>query len=70
MTKKEDLMWQAESDAATLARYEEIVGDKPRMNRALKAAQRQASDLTKQASKLQNVAKRNGGVSATGRKKK
>ena len=54
---KEDLKWQAESDASTMARYQEIISDKARMNRAIKVAQKQASDLKKRASAMQNVAK-------------
>ena len=54
---KEDLKWQAESDASTMARYQEIISDKARMNRAIKVAQKQASDLNKRASAMQNVAK-------------
>ena len=38
MTKKEmdkrELEWQAESDAETIARYNEIINDKPRLDRA------------------------------------
>ena len=44
---KQDLQWQAESDASTMARYQEIMSDKARMNRAIKEANRQAQDLTK-----------------------
>lgn len=53
----EELRWQAESDAQTMATYQEIMGDKARMNRAIKAARSQAADLTKRANALQNVAK-------------
>lgn len=54
---KQDLQWQAESDASTMARYQEILGDKARMNRAIKVAQQQAKDLNKRAAAMQNVAK-------------
>lgn len=53
---QQDLEWQAESDASTMARYQEIMGDKARMNRAIKVAQRQAEDLTKRANAMKSVA--------------
>lgn len=53
----EELRWQAESDAQTMATYQEIMRDKARMNRAIKVARSQAADLTKRANALQNVAK-------------
>lgn len=54
---KQDLQWQAESDANTMMRYQEIMSDKIRMNRAIKEAERQAKDLNKRASAMQNAAK-------------
>ena len=42
-----ELKWQAEEDARTLARYQEIMGDSGRKNRAMKEATRQANDLEK-----------------------
>lgn len=54
---KQDLKWQAESDASTMATYQEILGDKARMNRAIKVAEQRAKDLSKRASAMQNVAK-------------
>lgn len=53
----DNLRWQAESDAMTMATYQEIVGDKARMNRAIKVAKTKAADLTKRANAMQNVAK-------------
>lgn len=53
----EELRWQAESDAQTMATYQEIMRDKARMSRAIKVARSQAADLTKRANALQNVAK-------------
>ncbi len=53
----EELRWQAESDAQTMATYQEIMGDKARMSRAIKVAKSQAANLTKRANALQNVAK-------------
>ena len=42
-----ELKWQAEEDARTLDRYQEIIGDSGRKNRAIKEATRQANDLEK-----------------------
>lgn len=53
----EELRWQAESDAQTMATYQEIMGDKARMSRAIKVAKSQAANLTKRANAMQNVAK-------------
>lgn len=55
--KRDELRWQAESDAQIMASYQEIMGDKARMNRAIKVAKSKAADLTKRASAMQNVAK-------------
>ncbi len=55
--KRDELRWQAESDAQTMASYQEIMGDKARMNRAIKVAKSKAADLTKRASVMQSVAK-------------
>lgn len=57
ISKKDQLKWQAEDDARTMANYQEILSDKARMNRAIKVAQQQANDLTKRANAMQNVAK-------------
>lgn len=54
---KDDLRWQAESDAQTMATYQEIMGDKNRMNRAIKVARSKAADLSKRANAMQSVAK-------------
>lgn len=56
-TSREEQKWQAESDAHTMAQYQEILADKARMNRAIKVAQRQAQDLTKRANAMQSVAR-------------
>ena len=53
---KQDLQWQAENDASTMARYQEIISDKARMNRAIKEANKQASDLSKRANAMKNAA--------------
>lgn len=54
---KDEQRWQAESDASTMATYQEIMQDKARMNRAIKVAKSKAADLTKRASAMQSVAK-------------
>ena len=61
----DELKWQAESDARTMANYQEILGDKARMNRAIKVAQQQAKDLNRRAAAMQNVAQ----TKSSGRKK-
>ena len=65
VTKRQEQKWQAESDAHTMAEYQQIISDKARMDRAIKVAQQQANDLTKRATAMQNVAKTKSG----GRKK-
>ncbi len=54
---KQDQQWQAESDAHTMAQYQEIMSDRARMSRAIKVAQKQAQDLTRRANAMQTVAK-------------
>lgn len=54
---KEDLKWQAESDASTMATYQEIMSDKARMNRAIKVAQQRAKDLTTRANAMRKIGK-------------
>ena len=53
---KQDLQWQAESDARTMASYQEILSNKARMNRAIKEANKQANDLNKRASAMRSAA--------------
>lgn len=62
---RDEQKWQAESDASTMAAYQEIMGDKARMNRAIKVAEQRAKDLSKRAAAMQSVAKQKTG----GRKK-
>ena len=38
MAIKNELQWQAEDDARTMARYQEIISDKARLKRATTAA--------------------------------
>ena len=59
----DELKWQAESDARTMAQYQEILQDKARMNRAIKEANKQAADLQKRTNAMKAAA-------GTGRKKK
>ena len=47
--------WQAEDDARTLARYQEIMNDSSRKNRAMKEATRQANDLEKRLKNMRAV---------------
>jgi len=54
--KRQELRWQAEEDARTMARYQEILGDSQRMSRAVKVARQQASDLNKRAAAMNKVA--------------
>lgn len=48
--------WRAESDAETMARYQEIMQDKARRNLAIKAAKTRAAELTKRAQAMQHAA--------------
>lgn len=59
---KEEKDWQARSDAQTMAEYQSILQDKARLNRAVKEAKRQASDLNKRASLMSRI----GNVRASG----
>lgn len=65
MDSKKEQQWQAESDAHIMATYQEIMGDKARMNRAIKVAQKQAKDLTQRANAMQRVA----GTKSSGKRK-
>ena len=49
---EDELRWQAEDDARTIERYNEIINDKPRLNRAMKAAKKQVENLTERANAL------------------
>jgi len=48
--------WRAESDADTMARYQEIMGDSKRKSAAIAAAKRQADALTKRANAMKAAA--------------
>lgn len=56
MTEKD---WQADSDAETLARYEEIMSDSSRRNAAVKVAKQKAAELNKRANAMNRVAGNN-----------
>lgn len=56
ISKSQEQKWQAEEDARTMARYQEILDDKARMNRAVKVAKEQANDLNKRAAAMNRVA--------------
>lgn len=61
----DELRWQAESDARTMAQYQEILQDKARMNRAIKEANKQAADLQKRTNAMKAAA----GTKSTSKKK-
>lgn len=64
-TKKmsaDELRWQAENDCRTLEEYQQIISDKARLERAMKAAKEKVSDLQDRAKAL--------GKSLTGLKSK
>lgn len=46
---KMDRKWQAEDDARTMARYQEIMSDSKRKSAAMKQARVEAADLEKRA---------------------
>lgn len=56
ISKAQENRWQAEDDARTMARYQEILADSARMSRAVKAAQKQAKELNARASAMNRVA--------------
>ena len=49
---EDELKWRAEEDARTIERYNEIINDKSRLDRALKAAKKQVDNLTERANAL------------------
>lgn len=52
----EQKRWQAESDADTMARYEEIMADASRRRAAVSMAKQRASELNKRAEAMNRVA--------------
>lgn len=59
---EDELRWRAEEDARTLERYQEIMNDKPRLDRAMKQAQKTIDNLQERANAMSK--------SLTGLKKK
>ena len=57
MAIKRELQWQAEDDARTMARYQEIISDKARLKRATTAARKEVANLTKRANAMSAAAK-------------
>lgn len=51
-----ELKWQAEDDARTMARYQEIMADSARRGRAIKAAKVEAVNLQKRATAMATAA--------------
>ena len=49
---EDELRWQAEDDARTLERYQEIINDKARLDRAMKKAKEQVDNLQERAAAL------------------
>lgn len=49
--------WRAESDADTMARYQEIMADASRRKAAVSMAKKRADELTKRANAMNRVAK-------------
>lgn len=47
--------WQADYDAETMARYQEIMSDRERRNRAMKAAAKKEKDLEKSLKNMKAV---------------
>ena len=50
--------WQAQDDAYTMARYQEIMADKARANRAVKFVNNQARQMQKQANAMASAIKK------------
>ena len=69
ISKKQEQQWQAQDDARVMAQYQEIMGDKTRMNRAIREAEKQAKDLSKRANAMQSAAKIRTASRTSGRKR-
>lgn len=48
----DELRWRAEEDASTIERYNEIINDKSRLDRAMKAAKKEVENLTERVEAL------------------
>jgi hypothetical protein len=49
---EDELRWQAEDDARTLEKYQQIISDKQRLDRAMKAASKTVYNLKERAAAL------------------
>jgi archaellum component FlaC len=49
---EDELRWRAEEDARTIERYNEIINDKSRLDRAMKAAKKEVENLTERVEAL------------------
>lgn len=49
---EDELKWQAEDDARTLEKYQQIISDKQRLDRAMKAASKTVDNLKERAAAL------------------
>ena len=49
---EDELKWRAEEDARTIERYNEIINDKSRLDRAMKAAKKEVENLTERVEAL------------------
>lgn len=49
---EDELRWRAEEDARTLERYQEIMNDKERLDRAMKAAKKIEDNLKERAAAI------------------
>lgn len=56
--RNQELQWQAEEDARTLARYQEIMNDTKRRSAAIKQARIEATDLQKRAEMMKKAGSR------------
>lgn len=54
-----EMKWQAESDARTLAEYQAIMSDSKRKSRAMSEARKQANDLEKRLKTMRAVSSKN-----------
>lgn len=68
-SSKQEQQWQAEDDARTMARYQEIMEDTARMNRAVKVAKQQVTDLSKRMTAMNKVANTKTATSRTSKKR-
>ena len=56
--RNQELQWQAEEDARTLVRYQEIMNDTKRRSAAIKQARIEATDLQKRAEMMKKAGSR------------